>query len=266
MKKARGAGRGTRGVAWARPALAVVALLWTAPAIAAAGDAGAVLTVGAFSTAKEGEALPEGWKPLTFKKVERHTGYALVRDGETVVVKAVSEAAASGIVKPVRIDLKEYPIVRWRWRVANLLRKSDVARKDGDDYPARLYITFEYDPDKVSFSRRAKYQAGRLLFGDIPIGALNYIWDSKAPLGAILDNAYTDFAKMIVVRSGPAGVGTWVEEQRNVYEDYKKAFGEEPPLVSGVAIMTDTDNTGESATAYYGDIVFLRAPALGQGR
>lgn len=246
--------------------VALLGLVLLGPPPAAAGDAGPMLTVGAFSAAAEGQALPDGWRPLTFKKVERHTSYALVKDGETVVVKAVSAAAASGIVKPVRIDLKEYPAVRWRWKVANLLKKSDVARKDGDDYPARLYITFEYDPDKVSFSRRAKYQAGRLLFGDIPIGALNYIWDSRAPLGAIVDNAYTDFAKMIVVRSGSAGVGTWVEEQRNVYEDYKKAFDEEPPLVSGVAIMTDTDNTGESATAYYGDIVFLRAPTLGQGR
>jgi len=221
-----------------------------------------VLEVGKFSAESEGPRLPTGWKPLTFKKIERHTTYALVNDGDRVVVKAVSKAAASGIVKPVRIDLKDHPIVQWRWKVESLLRTSNVTRKDGDDYPARLYITFEYDSDKVSFSKQAKYQAGRLLFGDIPIGALNYIWDTKAPLGAILDNAYTDFAKMIVVRSGGAGVGTWVVEQRNVYEDYKKAFGEEPPLISGVAIMTDTDNTKESATAYYGDILFKKEASV----
>jgi hypothetical protein len=61
---------------------------------------------------------------------------------------------------------------------------------------------------------------------------------------------------MVVVRSGPQSVGTWVEEERNVYDDYKQAFGEEPPMIKGVAIMTDTDDTKESATAYYGDIVF----------
>jgi hypothetical protein len=64
---------------------------------------------------------------------------------------------------------------------------------------------------------------------------------------------------MIVVRSGPSGVGTWVEEERNIYDDYKKAFAGEPPIINGVAIMTDTDNTKESATAYYGDIVFKKA-------
>ena len=63
---------------------------------------------------------------------------------------------------------------------------------------------------------------------------------------------------MIVVESGEAKLNQWVNEERNIYEDYKKAFGEEPPMISGFAIMTDTDNTGESATAYYGDIVFKK--------
>jgi len=174
------------------------------------------------------------------------------------VVKAVSEASASGLIKEVRIDPREFPIVQWRWKVENLLKNSDVSRKDGDDYPARLYITFEYDPEKVGFGKKLKFKAGRAIFGDIPIGALNYIWDSKAPVGTIVDNVYTDFAKMVVVESGPQKVGVWVDESRNLYDDYKKAFGEDPPLINGVAIMSDTDNTKERVTAYYGDIVFLR--------
>jgi hypothetical protein len=182
-----------------------------------------------------------------------------VKDGGTVVVKAASHASASGITKEVRIDPKDYPIVRWRWKVEHLLEKGDVKTKEGDDYPARLYITFEYDPDKVSFGKKAKYKAGRLIFGDIPIAAINYIWDARAPQGLFIDNAYTDFAKMIVVRSGPQGVGTWMEEERNISEDYRNAFGGEPPMINGVAIMSDTDNTKESAVAYFGDIVFLKA-------
>ena len=191
----------------------------------------ALLEVAAFSAGTAGQGVPDGWKPLTFRNVERHTRYKLVKDGSSIVVKARSEASASGLTREIRIDAREYPIVRWRWKVENLLEKSDIRRKDGDDYPARLYVTFEYDPDKVSFSRRAKYQAGRLLFGDIPIAALNYVWDTRAPAGSFADNAYTDFAKMVVVRSGAQSVGAWVEEQRNVYDDYKKAFGEEPPLI-----------------------------------
>jgi hypothetical protein len=201
--------------------------------------------------------VPDGWKPLTFKKVPKHTRYELVVDGDAVVVKATSEASASGLTKEVKIDPSLFPIVRWRWKIDNLLEHSDVSQKRGDDYPARLYITFEYDPQKVSFVNKLKYKAGQALFGDIPIAALNYIWDTHAHIGTVTDNAYTDFAKMIVVESGSDKVGRWVEETRNLYEDYAHAFGEEPPMINGIAIMTDTDNTKERATAYYGDIEFM---------
>ncbi len=235
-------------------------LCWamSAPPSLASGDA--MLQVADFSAATPGAAAPPGWKPLTFKKVPRQTHYTVVKDGELTVVKAVSEASASGLTKEVKIDPREYPIVRWRWKVENLLKRSDVRRKDGDDYPARLYITFEYDPEKVGFSKKLKYKAGRALFGDIPIAALNYIWETATPAGTIIENAYTDFARMIVVESGPANVGQWMAEERNVYEDYRAAFGEDPPLINGVAIMTDTDNTGERAIAYYGDITFRKRP------
>jgi hypothetical protein len=218
----------------------------------------ALLEVGKFSAAPVGQALPDGWKPLTFKKIPKQTAYELIKDGDAVVVKAVSDASASGLTKAVTIDPKEYPIVRWRWKVENVLRHSDVSRKDGDDYPARLYITFAYDPDKVSLGKKLKFKTGQAIFGDIPIAALNYIWDTKTPIGTIVENAYTDFAQMVVVESGMQKVGRWVSEQRNIYEDYKQAFGEEPPLMNGVAIMTDTDNTKEQATAYYGDIQFAK--------
>jgi hypothetical protein len=218
-----------------------------------------VLEVGKFSAASEGAALPDGWKPLTFKKIEKHTVYTVVKDGDTVAVKAVSEASASGLTREIKIDLREYPIVQWRWKVANVLQKGDVTKKEGDDYPARIYITFEYDSSKVGFFEKAKYEAVRLLYGQYPpLAAINYIWESKAPKGTVVSNPYADQVKMIVMESGPDRLNQWVSEERNLYEDYKKAFGEEPPLISGVAIMTDTDNTGESATAYYGDIVFRK--------
>lgn len=226
--------------------------------LARAGESGPVIDVGGFSSAQVGQALPEGWKPLTFKKVARHTVYEVVETGAHRVVKATSEASASGLIKEVTIDPKEYPILRWRWKVDNLLKRSDVRRKDGDDYPARLYITFAYDPDKIGLGRKLKFKAGRALFGDIPIAALNYIWETKAPVGTIVENAFTDFAMMVVVESGAQKVGMWVDEERNIYDDYQIAFGEEPPTINGVAIMSDTDNTKEHATAYYGDIRFVR--------
>ena len=216
------------------------------------------LEVGKFSAAPEGAALPDGWKPLTFAKIPKQTQYEIIKEGGRPVVKAISDASASGMTKDIKIDPKEFPVVRWQWKVENLLATSDATRKDGDDYPARLYITFEYDPGKVSVGKKLKYKAGRVLFGDIPIGAINYVWERKAPIGAVIDNAYTDFVKMVVVESGPQKLGMWIDEERNIYEDYKKAFGEEPPMINGVAIMSDTDNTKERAIAYYGNITFVK--------
>lgn len=230
-----------------------------AASLPSGAQTGAVVEVAKFSRATAGQSVPDGWKPLTFKKIPARTKYEIVNDGDVTVVKASSEASASGLTKEVKIDPREYPVVRWRWKVENLLTHSDVTRKEGDDYPARLYITFEYDPDKVSLPKKLKYKAGRAIFGDIPIGALNYIWEAKTPVGTIVANAFTDFAQMIVVESGPQKVGRWIDEERNLYEDYKKAFGEEPPMINGVAIMSDTDNTKERAVAYYGDITFRKA-------
>lgn len=235
-------------------------LAWHMSASHVSGQTRTEITVASFSGATVGQTVPEGWEPLTFKKIPRQTKYEVVTDGDTTVIRADSDASASGLTRAVRIDPREYPIIRWRWKVENLLKRSDVSRKDGDDYPARLYITFEYEADKVGLSKRLKYAAGRAIFGDIPIGAINYIWETNTPVGTVVENAYTDFARMIVIESGPKNVGSWVDEERNILNDYKMAFGEDPPLINGVAIMTDTDNTKERATAYYGDITFAKHP------
>jgi len=189
--------------------------------------------VGIFSDAQPGGSFPEGWEPLTFDNIPKHTDYTLVRDGNSVVVQAKSQQSSSGFTRKISLDPKEFPIIQWRWKVENILEQGDVSSKDGDDYPAR---NGEYPP----------------------IGAINYIWGNKAPIGTIVPNPYTDRAQMIVTQSGSAKLHQWVTETHNVYEDYQKAFGEDPPNISGVAIMTDTDNTHESAIAYFGDIVFTK--------
>ena len=220
-----------------------------------------LIEVGMFSKERPGESIPAGWKPLAFKNIDQHTVYTLVKDEEMVVIKAVANASASGLVREIRIDPDEYPIVQWRWKVGNILRKGDVHKKEGDDYPARIYVTFEYDASKLNFFEKIKYEIIRLFYGQYPpLAAINYIWESHAPVGTMVPNPFTNRVMMIVVESGEGKVNQWVCEEQNILEDYKKAFHETPPRISGVAIMTDTDNTGESATAYYGDILFKKLP------
>lgn len=213
--------------------------------------------VGPFS--HSGGVLPPGWEPLEFEGIPAHTRYSMDRNGKGApwVVRAQSEAAASGLIRKVDLDLAQFPIVRWRWRIENLIEASNPARKSGDDYAARLYVAFAYQPDRVGLLRRATYQTAQALFGALPFSAITYLWATDTPVGTVVNNAYAgSFVKMIVVESGPGRVGQWVEEERNVLDDYRRAFGVDPPRVEGVAIMTDTDDTEERVVAEYGDIVF----------
>jgi hypothetical protein len=215
------------------------------------------IEAGLFSSSRVNEILPADWHPQTFSRIKRHTDYSLVKEDDSVVVKAVSHQSASALARSISVSSMEYPIIQWRWKVNNVLQKGDVTSKDGDDYPARIYITFAFDPERAGYLETLKHRTARLIQGqDVPYRAISYIWGSNAPVGTMIANPYTDSVMMFVVESGKENLQQWVTEKRNVREDYKKAFGEEPTMISGLAIMTDTDNTGESAIAWYGDIVF----------
>jgi len=237
--------------------LVLIIVLMTYPAVLA--ESPSVIEVGLFSAETAINPLPAHWEPFNFKSIERHTNYQLIEDDGQIVVKAVAEASASGLIRKITIDPREYPIVQWRWKVANILKKGNVYRKEGDDYPARIYIVFEYDFGRLGFYEKVKYEMASMLYGTYPpLATVNYIWSSNAPLGLIIPNPYTNRSMMVVVQSGKKDLNTWIDEERNIYEDYRNAFKDEPPMISGVAIMTDSDDTGESATTYYGDIVFRK--------
>ena len=216
-----------------------------------------VIEVADFSAENTTTSFPAHWEPFYFKNINRHTDYRLVEEDGQVVVKAVSDGSASGLKRKITIDPKEYPIVQWRWKAATILKKANIYQKEGDDYPARIYITFKDDASTLGFFERTKYKIARMLYGEYPpLAAINYVWTSNAPVGLVTANSYTDRVMMMVVESGAKNLNRWINEERDIYADYRNAFRKEPPMISGVAIMTDTDNTGESATAYYGDIQF----------
>ena len=220
------------------------------------------LVIDRFSEKTSPDGLPSGWEPLTFKKVPDHTVYTLQKSSGNHYVKADSQAAASGLIKRVEIDPRVYPILSWRWKIDGVVPSGDVRRKDRDDYAARIYVTFLYDPEKAGFWERAKYGSFKALRGEYPPKAgLNYIWATHLKKGESTVSPYSKRSMMIAVESGVEAVGLWRVEERNILEDYRDLFGEEPPLIQGIAMMTDTDNTGESAVAYYDDIVFRSLPS-----
>lgn len=213
------------------------------------------ITIGAFSKLAPAQKFPDNWKALTFPKIKRHTSYALVIDDHRTVVQAVSDASASGLIRYYKGSAEQYPWLAWQWKIDHVLKKGDVHAKKGDDYPARIYVAFEYTPEGLSWWQRMRYKAANLAAGGkLPGSAINYIWANKAPPGTIVSNPFADQTKMIVLQSGNAMAGRWISEKRNLVADYQAAFGRKPPRIMGIAIMTDTDNTGESTRAYYGDI------------
>jgi hypothetical protein len=173
-----------------------------------------------------------GWKKKIFKG---ETEYSIVQDGDRKALRAISRNAASGLVKKLDSDPSRYSILRWSWKIAQTLKREDATKKNGDDFVARVYVVF---PRTLFWKTRA----------------INYVWSAKLPKGTVIPNAYTANAVMVAVESGDGKAGIWVAEERNIYEDYKQFFGEEPPRLGAVALMSDTDNTGDEAVAYFGDI------------
>ena len=231
----------------AGPAL-MLALLLASPALMAQEP-----LLQPFSTMS---SLSDGWEPLEFPRIDRHTRYELVTDDGVQVVKATADNSASGLIARLSLEPGESLILRWQWKVSNVFDQGDARKKSGDDYPARIYVAFEFQPDKAGFFERAKRKTVEVMFGEsLPGNALNYIWANRLPEQSIVANAFTDQTMMVAVNSGPEQTGEWVTVERDIVADYREAFGENPPRIVGVAIMSDADNTGERATAWYRDLV-----------
>ena len=193
----------------------------------------------------------DNWKPFTFPKIKSHSTYTIERTGSEHILRAESNASASAIVYKDSFNIYDYPKARWRWKVKNVYAKGDVRSKAGDDYPIRVYIMFEYDPDKAGLGESIKYGLAKSLYGEYPPhSSLSYIWSSKDDPEKFVVSPYTDKAVMVLLEKGPAKVGTWVDEEIDILADYQKAFKTKPPTRARIAIMNDSDNTGESAVSW----------------
>lgn len=215
------------------------------------------LWIGHFSSQSPTQSLPDGWTQIRFGENASGTRYDLVRADSTVVVRARSENGASGLITHKRIDLAQYPILEWRWKVAKTPTSADITQDTTDDAAARLYVTFDYEGlglvDRIKLALLRQFG-----YAEAPSRALNYVWATHRPPEAAHPSPYTDQIMMLPVRSGSTQTDRWVDERRNVRADYRQLFGEDPPPVNGVVLMTDTDNTGGTAHAFYGDIVFRK--------
>lgn len=174
-----------------------------------------------------------GWESKSFHGI---TEYRLLNEEGRTVVKASSHNSASVLIRKISFQPSKYRYLRWNWKIAHTINGGDEKTKSGDDYAARVYIVF---PGRYFWQMKA----------------INYIWANKLTKGDFVSSAYAADSKMVAVESGNGKAGQWRSEQRDLFADYRTLFGTDPPEAKAIAIMTDTDNTGDSAEAWYGDII-----------
>lgn len=205
------------------------------------------------------EGLPQGWEPWILHPSKRKTRYETRgRNGDTVVW-AHADSAASGLARRVNLEPTALPWIEWRWRVDALVPGADNTDRHAEDSPVRIVLAFDGDRARLPFRDQLFFEQARLLSGgqEMPYATLMYIWENRQPIETVITNPNTGRVRKIVVASGPDGVGTWQQYRRNIVEDYRRAFGSDPGRLIGIAILTDTDNTREKASAQYGKIRLL---------
>lgn len=218
-------------------------------------ERGEVVEVARFSRLPPGATLAH-WEPWFVRRGNTPTAYRVVDAEGGAVLEADAQEGGSGLSRKIRIDPKRHPILEWRWRVtAEPGARLEVASANSP--LARLSLAFHGDANQLDFDDRAKLRlAMRLTVNGLPYASLLYVWMFDVPAETVLRSPYTDRVRMIVVESGAQRVGEWVAVRRNVVEDYRRAFGEEPDDIVAVGLMTDPGDDGSRRRSFYGDITF----------
>ena len=186
------------------------------------------------------KGIPEGWKGGDWGS-PRYDWQIVEIDGQRVL-HLKSDGDSSTISREIKgaVDLKQTPILEWRWKITKLPRGGDARRSATDDEAGQIYVTWPRFPEAV----RSRI--------------IGYIWDTSAPVGSIFKSEKTGTVHYVVMQSGAAKLGQWVTERRNVADDFKKIYGEEPGNPGALSISIDSDDTKSSAEAFVGTILFRR--------
>jgi hypothetical protein len=220
-------------------------------------EEGVVVEAARFSRLSPRGTYLGGWEEFEVLKGNVPTDYRLVERDGAVVLLAESKEGGSGLFRKIRIDPRRHPIIEFRWRVP---RDSGVGGDAGPSRaspPVRISLAFDGDPAKLDFDDRAKLRLAKALTANgLPYASLLYVWLNSRPRESIYSSPHSDRVRHVVVESGEARLEQWVTERRNVLEDYRRAFGEEPGDIVAVGIMTDYGDNGAPRRALYGDITF----------
>ena len=212
-----------------------------------------------FSAEKARDGMPVGWHFYRIAPYKKNTIYRLENYQGKTVLSANSKTSASGLAIKLRPRQAQNLWLKWEWKTVAPIPAADNAEHTQDDAPLRILVAFDGNKSKLTLKEKMTFEMANLISGqEMPYATLMYIWSGKTPVNTILDNAHTSRIKMIVVDSGWESLGDWRKHERDLATDYKRAYGENPGEVIGIALLTDTDNTKSETRALYGDIELLR--------
>lgn len=198
------------------------------------------------------------WKHQAFpgKRSNRYQ-YAWVDGRHAMAVAATS--SISMLRQVVRIEPPELDRVRFSWKVPKLIDSADLNVREHADSPVRVVLAFEGDRSKFSARDAMLSELAHALTGEpMPYATLMYVWDNRAAPGTVVTSKRTSRIRKLVIESGPHKLNQWLDYERDVRADFEKAFGEAPGALVSIGIMTDTDNTESSTTAWYGPVRHVR--------
>jgi hypothetical protein len=222
--------------------------------------------------AHAGRSLPAPWQHAPLNASKPQTQYVPVStplpapgdDGATTepAIHATASSSASVAVRPAGVDLTTHPIVAWRWLVRQQPDAPDLTTSAREDAAARLVFFFDGDRSRLPWTDRLVMAAAdRLGSRPLPFATLMYVSAPGQSTGQLFSNPYTRRIRMLVVDGDPGDdKAVWRSFRRNLREDFRRAFGEEPGRLLGWGLMTDSDNTRSRAEAVYGPVRFERLP------
>lgn len=205
-------------------------------------------TVPLFSSAAVGGALPVPWRVMALPR-RRAAEVSLVEEAGATVLRVRAQDAFG--TAAITLD-RDAGIVSWRWKVDRVLDAARLGTKEGDDFAARVYVSFEIPPEELTLAERARLEFARLLYGDVPAAAICYVWDNRAAKGTSMWSPWAERVRIVVLRNA-GDAGQWMDERRDVAADFREAFGRPAPRMSGIAAGSDTDQTHETVTSWFGD-------------
>lgn len=196
-----------------------------------------------------------GWAHQPLSKLKRDTVYTRIQEDGQTVLRGTADRAASLYVAGLKPPLAPAATLSWRWKTDALVPGADNRRKELEDAPLRVLVAFDGDQSTLPEAEQKRFRRAKNLAGrNLPYAVLMYIWSEQVAVGTVIPSAHTSQVKMLVVASGTGDLGQWQSLRRNIAEDYRRAYGAAPGPLLGVAVMTDTDNTGTTAVGQYADI------------